>query len=134
MNRKITAPTTTGASLTPELLLEVMDEPIVCHRPYVEMTGQVAAALVLTYATHATEKLVGVARNLGWFARTRAEWKHETGLSDVEFQSAKRRLTEVGLLEERTTAALGLQEYRINPQRLYELMQRQANAHWQGRL
>ena len=63
-------PTSTSV-LPPELLLEVFDEPIMFHRCYVALTGSVTAALVLSYASYATEELVDLdaGEHDGWFVK-----------------------------------------------------------------
>ncbi len=57
VERKSSSP----ASLPPELLLEVFAEPIMFHRCYVALTGSVTAALVLSYASYASEQIAGEA-------------------------------------------------------------------------
>jgi hypothetical protein len=128
MNRRIRVGQPPPKALTPELLLEVFDKPIVCNRAFVEMTGQLGAALVLTYAIEATEKLDSEARRLGWFRHSRQEWRKETALSDFEFANAKRFLVDNELLFERNVD--GEFEYRLDTERLYRLLQHQAKAHW----
>ena len=57
MSRQIERKSANTESLPPELLLEVFAEPIMFHRCYVALTGSVTAALVLSYASYATEEI-----------------------------------------------------------------------------
>ncbi|MEQ1602416.1 MAG: hypothetical protein ABL885_11705, partial [Methylophilaceae bacterium] len=76
--------------ITPNLLLDMFDEPIVFNRAFVGITHSAVAALFLSYATYTTEKLPREAE--GWFTKTIEEWQNETGLTRFEQTTARRIL------------------------------------------
>ena len=123
------------AALPPELLLEVFAEPIMFHRCYVALTGSVTAALLLSYASYATEQITDDHVGDGWFVRTVAQWQRDTGLTRTELETARRKLKAQGLWEERRhgppPAPL---QFRINQGALFEQLRIQALAQWGDRL
>ena len=66
-------------TISPAMLLDIFDEPIVFQRAYVSLTGSAVAALFLSYAIYTTERLSKDAE--GWFRKTGDQWKSETGLA-----------------------------------------------------
>ena len=122
-------------TLPPALLLEVFAEPIMFHRCYVALTGSVTAALVLSYASYATEEFADCNDGDGWFMKTVAQWQRDTGLTRTELETARRKLKAQGLWEERRhgppPAPL---QFRINQVALYDQVRTQALAQWGDRL
>ena len=122
-------------ALPPELLLEVFAEPIMFHRCYVALTGSVTAALVLSYASYATEQITDEYVGDGWFMKSAAQWQRDTGLTRTELEIARRKLKAQGLWEERRhgppPAPL---QFRINQVALFEQLRTQALAQWGDRL
>jgi hypothetical protein len=118
-------------TLPPELLLEVFAEPIMFHRCYVTLTGSVTAALVLSYASYATEEITDEYVGEGWFMKTVAQWQRDTGLTRTELETARRKLKAQGLWEERRhgppPAPL---QFRINQVALSDQLRAQALAQW----
>jgi hypothetical protein len=131
MSRQIERKSANAESLPPELLLEVFAEPIMFHRCYVTLTGSVAAALVLSYASYATEEMAQETHSDGWFVKTVAQWQCDTGLTRTELESARRKLKAQGLWEERRhgppPAPL---QFRINQAALSDQLRAQALAQW----
>ena len=121
--------------LPPELLLEVFAEPIMFHRCYVALTGSVTAALLLSYASYATEQTTDDHVGDGWFIKTVAQWQRDTGLTRTELETARRKLKAQGLWEERRhgppPAPL---HFRINQRALFDQLRTQALAQWGDRL
>ena len=101
------------------------------HRCYVTLTGSVTAALVLSYASYATEEIAQETRSEGWFVKTVAQWQRDTGLTRTELETARRKLKAQGLWEERRhgppPAPL---QFRINQVALYDQLRAQALAQW----
>jgi len=128
---KLERKSATTATLPPELLLEVFAEPIMFHRCYVALTGSVTAALVLSYASYATEQIADENECEGWFMKTVAQWQRDTGLTRTELETARRKLKALGLWEERRhgppPAPL---QFRINQAALFEQLRVQALAQW----
>jgi hypothetical protein len=131
MSRQIERKSANAESLPPELLLEVFAEPIMFHRCYVTLTGSVTAALVLSYASYATEEMAQETQSDGWFVKTVAQWQCDTGLTRTELESARRKLKAQGLWEERRhgppPAPL---QFRINQAALSDQLRAQALAQW----
>jgi len=131
MSRQIERKSANTESLPPELLLEVFAEPIMFHRCYVTLTGSVTAALVLSYASYATEEMAQETPSDGWFVKTVAQWQCDTGLTRTELESARRKLKAQGLWEERRhgppPAPL---QFRINQTALSDQLRAQALAQW----
>lgn len=95
------------------------DRIIAFHRVYVDVTGSVASALMLSQAVYWTPR--AEARE-GWFYKTREEWTAETGLSRREQESSRKRLRELGILEEERRGVPAQLWYRVNMERLEELV------------
>jgi hypothetical protein len=80
-------------------LLKLLDRPITFHRVFVDLTGSINAALMLSNAVYWTNKLPP--EREGWFHKSREEWTTETGLTIREQETAQQRLIELALLETR---------------------------------
>ncbi|WP_186239548.1 hypothetical protein [Burkholderia gladioli] len=84
------------------MLLTVFDAPLFIRRNFVDITGSITAALMLTYAVDlysSHEPVVAPDRD-GWFKLTAEEWERETGMTRSEQATARRALRERGLFEE----------------------------------
>lgn len=101
-------------------LLLIMDEPVIAQRWAVLATGSLAAGVMISHALQITQDMQD--RNEGWFAKTINEWLEEVGLSRSEQETARARLTELGLLEERRVGMPAHLEFRVNEHRIYEVM------------
>lgn len=110
--------------LTPNLVMEVFDLPVAFHRSLVSITGSVTAALMLSQAITWTETLTPEAD--GWFSKSQAEWSEETGLSRWEQKTARGVLRDCSLLEERKCGMPAKLWFRVNKQRLWQVL-RQAS-------
>ncbi len=80
-------------------LLKLLDRPITFHRVFVDLTGSINAALMLSNAVYWTNKLPP--EREGWFHKSLEEWTAETGMTRREQDTARERLVEIGLLETR---------------------------------
>lgn len=69
----------------------ILDRPIAFHRCFVDLTGNVKAALMLSQAIYwqARVKQSGD----GWWYKSAIEWEEETGLTRREQETARRDLT-----------------------------------------
>jgi len=86
--------------LTDMTLSDLLDRPIAFHRSFVSLTGSVNAALVLSQAIYWQRRVTEA--HGGWWYKTRAQWREETGLSRREQETTRKRLRDNGiLLEER---------------------------------
>lgn len=83
----------------PDLVMRLFDRPIPFQRIFVAITGKVTAALMLSWAMQLTED--GEADAEGWLSRTTEDWTNDTGLSKDEQATAKRRLLDLELFEDK---------------------------------
>lgn len=115
-------------TLSPAMLLDIFDEPIVFQRAYASLTGSAVAALFLSYAVYTTERLPH--EEEGLFRKTGEEWRAETGLTRFEQQTARRILRELDILIERRAGVPAELWFKIRVDRLLEQMSLQADARW----
>lgn len=99
-----------------DFLMALLDQPIVFHKIYIEITGSITAALMLSYSTQVSEELDPSSG--GWFAQDSDAWEQATGLSRKEQSNARRRLRELGLLDERRQGMPAHIEFRVNFQKV----------------
>lgn len=100
-------------------LLELLDRPISFHRPLVDITGSVTAALMLSQAIYWTRR---TADPDGWFYKTQDEWKSETGLSRSEQEGARKALLKSGCWEERYDRLSHRMFYRVKTPELSRML------------
>lgn len=103
------------------LLTELGQRPIAFQRSYVRVGGSINAALMLSQAMHWARTDVAIRRG-GWFYKTSREWEAETGLTRREQETARKKLKERGLLEEELRGIPAKLYYRVNLDRLAELL------------
>jgi hypothetical protein len=84
--------------------------------------GNTKAALLLSQAIYWLKHGTEIEAQGGWFSKTAEQWEIETGLSRREVDTARRRLREIGLLEEKKIGLPAMPYYRINVERLGELL------------
>ncbi|MGL4223851.1 MAG: hypothetical protein ACRCSE_01710 [Vibrio sp.] len=99
-------------------LVELLDRPIAFHRPFVELGLGVTGALFLSQAIYWSRRTNGS----GWFYKTQDEWEAETGLTRREQETARKKLKSVGILEEKKQGVPCRVFYRINDQKLLQLL------------
>ncbi len=108
----------------------LLDSPIAYHRVFAKVANSVTAGVFLSQAVYWSRRatLEG-----GWFYKSSPEWEEETVLSKREQETARRKLREIGVLEEKLDNPNGnlwkhIVFYRINYQKLAELLQTLAVA------
>lgn len=75
----------------------LLDRPIAFHRCFVELTGSVTAAILLSQMFYWSRRTKD---ENGWFYKTAAEWSEETGMGRYELENARKCLRKHGLMEE----------------------------------
>jgi len=85
--------------VTSHPLAHLLDRPIAYHRIFVTLTGGVAGAVFLSQAVYWQQRVPN--GRSGWWWKKQSDWADETGLSRREFETARRRLRDLGILSYR---------------------------------
>lgn len=96
----------------PELALLVSQAPIAFHRSFVDITGSVLAALMLS-AYMEQQELPHLDAG-GWFEVDAFELEYRTGMSKAEQKAARKTLLGKGMIQERRIAFPARQELRVD--------------------
>ena len=89
---------------------ELLDRPIVLHRPLVSLGLGITGALLLSQALYWTRRTTD---RHGWFYKTIEEWEEETGLTRSEQSTARKRLVNAGFMEEKLRGVPARMFYRV---------------------
>ena len=111
-------------SITPSMLLTILDSPIAYHRIYATITGSVTSAVMLSQAMYWTPR---TSDPHNWFYKTADDWQEETGLSRREQETARRILKDLQILEEKKHGLPCKLFFRVNLEVLYRLIVGSAN-------
>lgn len=95
----------------------LLRHPIAFHRSFVDVTGSVTAALFLSQALYWSSRTKDPE---GWFYKTIDDWKNETGLTRHEQDTAKSKLSRLGLLEIKKKGVPATLYFRISWDKLEE--------------
>ena len=103
------------------------------------MTGSVTAALLLTCAAEWSYRALarsedGNGPEEGWFERSQEQIQEATCLSRWELETARRRLREMDLLQERRVGMPARLQMRVLGAKLARLLNAQAEANWSDKL
>lgn len=102
-----------------QCLLSVLQRPIAFHRIFAQLSGSVTAGLFFSQLFYWHDK--GSDPD-GWIYKTYSEWTEETTMSRKELDTARRKLKNLHLLEEKLCGVPAVLHYRINFDRLSELL------------
>jgi hypothetical protein len=116
--------------ISPALVLEAFGAPIVFQRIFVELTGSICAALMLSHAIGITETLQP--ESGGWFALSKDDWQREVGLTRFEQESARRVLRDRGFLIEAKRGAPPTLMYWVDCKSVYLAADEVSQAKWHG--
>lgn len=97
----------------------IPDRPIAFNRDFVKLGIGITGALLLSQAVYWCKRTND---NDGWFYKTADEWQEETGMTRNEQETARRRLRDLGILEEKRAGLPAKLYYRINTNKLVELL------------
>jgi len=92
-------------------LLDLLDRPIAFHRVFVELTGSVLAAVMLSQAFYWSRRTKHPG---GWFYKTQEEWEEETGLKRGEQEAARKRLRATGFWAEERRGIPARMYFRVD--------------------
>jgi hypothetical protein len=71
-------------------LTKILDRPIAYHRVFVDLTGSVKAAIMLSQAVYWQSR---ARQTDGWWYKNADEWQEETGLTRHEQEAARKELS-----------------------------------------
>ncbi len=98
-------------------LLKLLDRPIAFHRCFVTLTGSVTAALMLSQALYWQQRAKS---DDGWWFKTRDDWTEETGMARREQEGARKKLRNLGILQEDLRGVPATLWYKVDETRLLE--------------
>lgn len=101
------------------LIRELSERPIAYMPAYARLANSVTAGVFLSQAMYWTPR--GSAP-YGWFYKTAEEWTAETALSYKEQATARKKLREIGVLEEKRMGVPARLWYRVDLERVSELL------------
>lgn len=91
-------------------MIEFLDRPIAFHRPFVKLGIGITGALMLSQAIYWSRRT----NASGYFYKTQAEWEEETGMTRRELDTARKKLRDLGILEEKKQGVPCRIFYKIN--------------------
>jgi len=100
-------------------LKAILDRPVAFHPALARLGGSEAAGLFLSRAVDWSSEAEDAE---GWFLKSRRDWERETCLSRSEQETARKRLRDLGVIEERYQRLNHEMYYRVNSSRLQELL------------
>lgn len=101
-------------------LLKLLGErPIAYHRIYAKVSGSVTSGLLLSQFMYWTPRSSDPS---GWFYKTQSQITEETQMSRSETESARKRLRTLGLIEEKRKGNPARMYYRVDVDRLANLI------------
>lgn len=109
------------------LLTQLSGKVIAFHPVYAQITGSLNAGLFLSQALYWTRTPPTPDRD-GWFYRTADQWKGDTYLSRKEQASVRKRLVDLGILEEDLRGIPATLWFRLNLDRIVDLVISQSDG------
>jgi hypothetical protein len=100
-------------------ILDCFDRPIAFHRCFVTLTGSVMAALMLSQAVYWQKRSK---HEDGWWFKTRDDWTEETGMGRREQEGARKKLRNLGLLQEDLRGVPATLWYKVDETKLLEVI------------
>ena len=92
-------------------LHDLLDRPIAFQRAFVSLGAGITGALMLSQAIYWSKRTDNAD---GWFYKTMEEWASETGMTRSEQESARKKLVNAGVLEEKKKGVPCRLFYRVN--------------------
>ncbi|ENQ9595507.1 hypothetical protein ACETIV_001969 [Enterobacter hormaechei] len=97
--------------------LELVDRPIAFQRSFVRLGVGITGALLLSQIVYWQNRMEGQ-----WFYKTQTDLEDETGLTRYEQEGARKKLVSCGVLEEAKRGIPAKLYFRVNHERLEELL------------
>jgi hypothetical protein len=106
-------------------MIEFLDRPIAFHRSFIELGVGVTGALLLSQALYWSKRTKHADK---WFYKTQKEWTDETGMSRREIETARKKLRQLNILEEKKQGVPCKVFYRINEANLVGALEQTSMA------
>ncbi|NWO07177.1 MAG: hypothetical protein HLX50_16255 [Alteromonadaceae bacterium] len=123
------------ARVSPSVVQKILGRVVAYHAAFTLLPGvSVPGAVFLSQAFYWTRNTKAEERG-GWFyknQRGRDSWESETGLSPKQQANARKSLVEIGVLEEERRDVPAKMWYRVNCERLLELLAEQFDKESSG--
>lgn len=97
--------------------LQLVDRPVAFQRSFVRLGVGITGALLLSQIVYWQNRMEGQ-----WFYKTQADLEEETGLTRYEQEGARKKLVSCGVLEEAKRGIPAKLYFRVNQERLEELL------------
>ena len=97
----------------------VLDRPVAFQRAFKTITKNTVAALFLSQAWYWSKRHN---QDDGWFFNTQEDWEEETGLTRFEQETARKILKRLGILEEQRKGVPARLYYRLDKERIAQLL------------
>lgn len=97
--------------------LQLVDRPIAFQRSFVRLGVGITGALLLSQIVYWQNRMEG-----NWFYKTKSDLEEETGLTRYEQEGARKKLVSCGVLEEAKRGIPAKLYFRVNQERLEELL------------
>ncbi|ELV8670795.1 hypothetical protein QNE35_004326 [Vibrio vulnificus] len=101
-------------------MIEFLDRPIAFHRAFIGLGIGVTGALLLSQSLYWSKRTNNIE---GWFYKSTEDWKDETGMTRTEIETARKKLRNIGVLEEKKVGIPCRLHYRINTANLFARLQ-----------
>lgn len=117
-----------NAFLNTEMLLDIFEEPIVIQRNFLNLTGSLNSAMLLS-------AIVSLSQDQsedtdGWLRLTQNQWQTNTSLSRFELEAARAVLRKQSLIIERRKGMPARMEVRLDVMRLTQALSKQAQGRY----
>ncbi|MFY4329368.1 hypothetical protein ACM91S_11415 [Enterobacter hormaechei] len=97
--------------------LQLVDRPIAFQRSFVRLGVGITGTLLLSQIVYWQNRMEG-----NWFYKTQTDLEEETGLTRYEQEGARKKLVSCGVLEEAKRGIPAKLYFRVNQERLEELL------------
>jgi len=98
----------------------IPDRPIAFNRDFVSFGVGITGALFLSQCVYWSKRTED---NNGWFFKTALDWEDETGMSRREQETARKKLKELGLIEEKRAGTPAKLYYRVVTNKIAQMLQ-----------
>ena len=105
-------------------VMDILDRPIAYQPIFVHLGAGVTGAIFLSQAIYWSKRT----NSSAWFYKTQQEWEQETGLTRREQESARRKLREAGIIEEKKQGVPCRVFFRVNQEALSQFVQKRQTS------